>query len=138
MLSVWAEAAAGQLTDALRAVADYPLNDDEIEVFNETGYFEAAARYVPNLLDVFRQLASWDGPTADDPAVLGTITVPVLVLRGEAGKPFWVRGAEYVADQVPNGRLRVIPAAGHAGPITHPEAAAAALAAFFTVAVEDS
>lgn len=81
-------AAADQLTDALRAAADYPLNDDEIELFEETGYFEAAARYVPNLLDVFRQLASWDGPTADDPGVLGTITVPVLVLRGEAAKPF--------------------------------------------------
>ena len=129
-------AAAGQFADALRAAADYPLNDEEIGVFEETGYFQAAARYVPNLLDVFRQLSSWSGPPADDSGVLGAITAPVLILRGEAAKPFWVRGAEYVADQVPNGRLQVIPGAGHAAPVTHPEAAAAALAEFFTTAVD--
>jgi pimeloyl-ACP methyl ester carboxylesterase len=87
---------------------------------------------VPNLLEVFRQLALWDGPTADDPAVLRTISAPVLTLYGADTKSFWVRGAHHVAAHVPHARLRVVPSAGHAAPLTHPQALAAALTEFFS------
>lgn len=124
-------ASEGRFTDAIRAAAGYPFSDDEIARVDDGGYFDAAGRYVPNLLGVFRQLAQWDGPTADDPGVLGTISVPVLALHGHDTKPFWVRGAHHVADHVPQAETRVIPAAGHAAPLTHPQALAEALSEFF-------
>ena len=125
-------AAQNRLSEAARAGAGYPFNTDEIAVADDLGYFEAVGRYVPNLLQVFQQLAQWDGATADDPAVLSAISARVLVVHGEATKPFWVRSTRHVADHVPGARVRVIPTAGHAGPLTHPEALAEILAEFFT------
>ncbi|GAA1464618.1 alpha/beta fold hydrolase [Microbacterium thalassium] len=125
-------AADANPVDALRAAAEYPFNDDEQASADEAGYYEAAARYVPNLLAVFQQLPLWKGPTADDPAVLAAIACPVLVLRGEVTKPFWVRGAQHVADHVPDALIQVLAGAGHAAPLTHPAAAATALGDFFS------
>ena len=124
-------ASEGRLTEALRAAASFPFNDEELAVAEDAGYFEAAGRYVPNLLNVFRQLMEHKGPTADDPAVLGAISAPVLALHGAVAKPFWIRSARYVAEHVPNGQVQQIPEAGHAAPLTHPEALAEALAEFF-------
>ena len=122
----------GKLTDAVRAAAAFPFNDEEIAVAEDAGYFEAAGRYVPNLLDVFQQLMEYEGPPADDPAALGAISTPVLVVHGAETKPFWVRSSRHVADHVPNARIQEIPAAGHAAPLTHSEALAGALTPFFT------
>jgi pimeloyl-ACP methyl ester carboxylesterase len=127
-------AGEGRMADALRAAAAFPMNEDEIAKAEDAGYFEAAARYVPNLLEVFRQLREHDGPTADDPAVLGSISVPVLVLHGADTKPFWVRGAQHVTDHVRDARVRAIPGAGHAAPLTHPAALAQALSESFSPA----
>ena len=66
--------------------------------------------------------------------MLGAISAPVLVLRGSDTKPFWTRCARHVADHVPNARIQEIPGAGHASPLTHPEALAEALTAFFASA----
>jgi pimeloyl-ACP methyl ester carboxylesterase len=66
--------------------------------------------------------------------VLGAISAPVLVLYGSDTKPFWTAGARHVADHVPNARIHQIPGAGHAAPLTHPEALAEALTGFFTPA----
>lgn len=125
-------AAEGKLTDALRAAAGFPFNDEEVATADRTGYFKAAGRYVPNLLDVFRQLMEHDGPTADDPVVLGAISKPVPVLHGANTKSFWIRSARHVADHVPHARIQEIPSAGHAGPLTHPKAPADALSGFFS------
>lgn len=125
-------AAEGRWADAMRAAADWPFNDDEIAAADDAGYFEAAGRYAPNLLSVFQQLATWDGPTADDPAVLAAISAPVLVVHGADTKPFWVRGAHHVADHVSEARIHVVSGAGHAAPLTHPEVLAEALTEFFT------
>lgn len=46
------------------------------------GYFQGLGRYVPNLLNVFQQLRDYEGPTVDDPSVLGAISTTVLVLHG--------------------------------------------------------
>ncbi|MBA3890627.1 MAG: hypothetical protein H0X64_08850 [Gemmatimonadaceae bacterium] len=40
----------------------------------------------------------------------------------------------HVADHVPNARMQEIPGAGHAAPLTHPEALAEALYEFFSPA----
>lgn len=125
-------AAEGKLTDALRAAAGFPFNDEEFAVADDADYFEAAGRYVPNLLNVFQQLMEYEGPIADDPAVLGAISTPVLVVHGADTKPFWIRSARHVANHVPNARIKQIPAAGHAAPLTHPEALAETLTEFFS------
>lgn len=124
-------AAQDRWEEAVRAGAGYPFNDDEIAAADDVGYFEAAGRYVPNLLHVLQQLAQWDGPTADDPAVLAAISARVLVIHGEVTKPFWVRSASHVADHVPHARVHVVPTAGHAGPLTHPEVITEILTEFF-------
>ncbi|MDP8970753.1 MAG: alpha/beta hydrolase [Actinomycetota bacterium] len=125
-------AAERNLPAAMRAFAGYPFNDEDIAAAEDAGYFQAAGRYVPNLLNVFQQLMEYEGPLPDDPSVLGAISAPVLVLHGSATKPFLATSARHVADHVPNARLQEIPGAGHAAPLTHPEALAEALTEFFT------
>jgi pimeloyl-ACP methyl ester carboxylesterase len=127
-------AAAGDLTAAVRAFAGGPFNDAEMAVAEDAGYFEAARRYAPHLLNMLRQVAAYEGPTAEDPAVLGAISAPVLVLYGSDSMPFYRAGARHVAGHVPNARVREIPGAGHAAPLTHPETLAKALAEFFVAA----
>ncbi len=128
-------AAEGRLTDAVRAFAGFLFNDEEIAVADDTSYFEAAGRYVPNLLSFFQQQMEHEGPTPDDPAVLGAISAPVLALHGSDSKqPSDTAGARHVADHVPNARIQQIPGAGHAAPLTHPEALAEALTEFFSPA----
>jgi pimeloyl-ACP methyl ester carboxylesterase len=125
-------AAEGRLADAARAFAGFPFNDEDIAAAEDAGYFEAAGRYVPNLLDVIRQQMEYEGPTPDDPAVLGAISAPVLVLNGSDTKPYATAAARHVADHVRRARLQEIPGAGHAAPLTHPGALAEALTEFFS------
>ncbi len=127
-------AAEGRLTDAIRAFADWPFNDEDIAVAEDAGYFESAGRYVPNLLSFLQQLMEYQGPTGDDPAVLGAIPAPVLVLHGSDTKPFMTSSVRHVADHVPNARVQEIPGAGHATPLTHPDALAETLTDYFAPA----
>ncbi len=127
-------AAEGDLAAAVRAFLRFPFNDEDIAVAEEAGYPEAAGRYVTNLLNLLQQEMEYEGPTADDPAVLGAISAPVLMLLGSNTKPFFIASARHVADHVPNARIREIPGAGHAAPLTHPEALAEALTEFFAPA----
>jgi pimeloyl-ACP methyl ester carboxylesterase len=122
----------GNLTAAMRAFAVYPFTDEDIAVADRAGYFEAAGRYVPTLFNFFKQFSEYEGPVPDDPAVLGAISVPVLVLHGANTKPFLVKSAWYVAGHVPNARIQAIPGAGHASPLTHTGALAKALTEFFS------
>lgn len=125
-------AAEGNLPAAARAFADWPFNDAEIAVAEDAGYFEAAGRYVPHLLNLLQQwMEDEEGPAAEDPAVLGAISAPVLVLRGSDTRPFLTISARHVADHVPNARLHEIPGAGHAANLTHSEALAEALTELF-------
>ncbi|MEX0875609.1 MAG: alpha/beta hydrolase [Actinomycetota bacterium] len=127
-------AAEGDLKAAARAFARFPFNDEEIAVAEDAGYFEAAGRYVPNLLNLLQQAMGDDKPAPEDLAVLSAISAPVLVVLGSDTKPFFTRSARHVVDHVPNARIREIPGAAHAAPLTHPEALAEALAEFFSPA----
>ncbi|MPZ69749.1 MAG: alpha/beta fold hydrolase [Actinobacteria bacterium] len=128
-------AAEGRLTAASRAFAGFPFTDQEIAVAEDAGYFEAAGRYVPNLLNLFQQMMAEDEvPAVDDSAVLGTISAPVMVLHASNTKPFFIVSARHVVDHVPNAQLREIPDVAHAAPLTHPEALADALTEFFSPA----
>jgi pimeloyl-ACP methyl ester carboxylesterase len=119
------------LADAARAFAAFPFNDEEIALLEDAGYLEAAGRYVPNLLNHLQQVMEQGDPIAD-PALLGAISVPVLVLYGSDTKRLFAASARAVTDRVPNARRQEIPGAGHAGPLTHPEAIAEALTEFFS------
>ena len=125
-------AAQGDLSAAARAFAGFPFHDEEIAVAEEAGYFEAAGRYVPNLLNLLQQAMTHGRPVTDDPAVLGAIKAPVAVLLGSDTKPFFTLSAQYVVDHVAGARVHEIPGVGHAAPLTHPEALAKALTEFFT------
>jgi pimeloyl-ACP methyl ester carboxylesterase len=124
-------AAEGNLAAAARAFASFPFSEDEITVAADAGYFEAAGRYVPNLLNLLQQAMGSEEPYAD-PALLGAIQAPVMVLLGSGTKPFFTTSARYVTDHVSNARVHEIPGAGHAAPLTHPAALAEALAGFFS------
>jgi pimeloyl-ACP methyl ester carboxylesterase len=126
-------ATEGSLADAARAFAGWPFNDQDIAVAEDAGYFKAAGRYVPNLLNLLQQLVEHGDPTTD-PGVLGAISAPVIVLHGSNTKPFFATSARYVADHVPDARIQEIPGAGHAAPLTHPVALAEALIEFFAPA----
>ena len=56
------------------------------------------------------------------------------MLHGSDSKPWLIASARHVADHVPNARVQEIPGAGHAAPLTHPEALAEALTEFFSPA----
>lgn len=127
-------AAQGELTAAVRAFADYPLNEKDIAVAEETGYFEASARYVPDLLSFFGQLMEDDGPPPDDPSVLRDISVPMLVLYGSDTTSFGEFSARHVGEQVPTARVHEVPGAGHTAPLTHPAELAEVLAESFASA----
>ncbi len=127
-------AANGRLTAAVRAFVGWPFNDEEIAVAEDAGYLEAAGRYAPNLLNLLQQEMEYEGPSADDPAVLGAISAPVMMLLGSDTKPFFTASARHVVDHVPKARVHEIPGAGHAAPLTHPEALAEALTGLFSPA----
>jgi len=125
-------AAQGNLTPAARALVGFAFSDEEVAVVEDSGYLQAAGRYLPNLLTVLQRWTESGGLAAPDPAVLGAMSTPLLVLLGsETSIPFLISSARHVADHAPNAQLRELPGAGHAAPVTHPEAFAEALTGFF-------
>ena len=118
--------------DLPSAFAGWTFYAEELEVAEDAGSFEAAGRYVPHLLNLLQQWGEYEGPTPDDPAVLSAISAQVLVLHGADTKPFLTASARYVADHVPHARIQEISGAGHAAPLTHPQALAEALTEFFS------
>lgn len=106
-------AAEGRLAEAVRAFAELPFTEQELAAADD--YFKNAARYVPTLLNHFQQMSAEEAPqVVDDPAALGSIGVPVLVLTGSDTKPFFTTSAQHVVDHVPHARIQQIPGAGHA------------------------
>jgi hypothetical protein len=62
----------------MRVFAGFPFTDEDIAAAADSGYFDAAGRYAPNMVNFFQQLMEYEGPMPDDPAVLGAISAPVL------------------------------------------------------------
>ena len=117
----------GALTDAVRVLAGVLFNQQDVAAAEQAGYFEATGRYVPTMLDFFDQQSRYEGPTPDEPTVLGAISVPVLILQGTHTAPYAAATALHVAHHVRNARIQQVAGAGHALPLTHPEALAGAL-----------
>jgi pimeloyl-ACP methyl ester carboxylesterase len=124
----------GDLVAAARAFSGWFANDDEIVEADRAGHFEATGRYVPNPLSLLHRAMEDDGLKVDDAAMLGTICVPVLVVKGSGTRPFFADSARFVVDHVPKADLQEIFGAGHAAALTHPEALADAITKFLLIA----
>jgi len=124
-------ATEGELTAAVRPLADFVFNDEEIATLEDVGYIEATGRYIPNLLNFIHQLVEYEGPTAEDPTVLNEVSARVMVLQGSDTKPLAATSAQHVTEHVADARIQEIAGAGHAAPLTHSEALAEALTEFF-------
>ena len=120
----------GDTTGAMRALAAHPLSATDFAATETSRYLDAAAPYVPQVLEVFAQVSEYKGRFPEDPVVLGAITHPVLVLEGDRTIPLFTRSARHVLSQVADARSATVTGAGHAGPVTHPEAVADELRRF--------
>src|ERR671935_1703721 len=76
-------AADGRLVEAVRSFAPWICTDNEIAALEETDFYERWAGGVPAMLRFVQQDASYWGIRSTDPEVLGTVTAPVLLLRGQ-------------------------------------------------------
>ncbi|WP_151526208.1 alpha/beta fold hydrolase [Serinicoccus kebangsaanensis] len=121
----------GDLAGAMRAFAAHPFTQADLAAADDVGYFEAAGAYSPHVLEVFRQVSTYDGPRPEDPETLGAITSPLLVLHGAETGPFFTQCARHVVAHLAVARIHAVPGAGHAGPLTHPRAVAEELRGFF-------
>ena len=92
---------AGRMTDAVRAFAAYPFTDGDISVAEDTGYFEASARYVEDMVGFFQQQMAYEGPPGDALSVLHAVSVPTLVLHGSDTTPFGAFSVRYIAENIP-------------------------------------
>jgi pimeloyl-ACP methyl ester carboxylesterase len=126
-------AADGRLVDAIRSFAAWVCTDAEIAALEATDFYNEWAACVPAMLRFVQEDASYDGARSTDPAVLGTITAPVLVLHGQetALGTFIPEAARHVAEHVPDPHARELAGVGHFAPLVAPERIAGELISFF-------
>ena len=79
-----------------------------------------------NLLQCFQTLGARDDISTD----IARITVPALVVHGESDNAIDLPRAQAMAATLPDARLVVVPGAGHAANLTHPQAVTPAIEAF--------
>jgi pimeloyl-ACP methyl ester carboxylesterase len=139
MEQVGLAAADGRLVDAVRSFAAWICTDAEIAALEETEFYERWAGCVPAMLRFVQEDASYKGARSTDPEVLGTITAPVLVLRGQqtALGTFIPDAAQHIARHVPDAHARALADVGHFAPVLAPKRIADELISFFaTVRLE--
>jgi pimeloyl-ACP methyl ester carboxylesterase len=133
MEQMGAAAADGRLDDALRAFAPWICTDEEVAALELTNFFERWAGQVPAMLRFVQHEASYEGPRATDPEVLGRITVPVLLLVGRQSRlgTFFSDSARFIAQHVAKPQTWELPGVGHFAPMLAPESVAEELVTFF-------
>lgn len=137
MQQVGAAAADGQLLDAVHAFLPGICNGDEIAALEATSSCERWAPGIPAMLRFVGQYMVYRGPRPTDPAALGQLTAPVLLLRGEQTLlgTFFAAVEDYLTQHAANVRLRQLPGVGHFAPVLAPESVAAALVPFLDSAL---
>lgn len=68
------------------------------------------------------EVSEAEDPVETDPDSLTRLHMPALVMVGDRDKPEFIRGAEVLAETLPNARREVIEGAGHLAPLETPEA----------------
>ncbi len=116
-------ATEGRLADAARTFAQLVSTQVESAALEATDHLEDWARYAPVLLQEARQGMTYDGPASTDPDLLGQITAPVLLLRGQqtALATLFTDAAQHVAQHVADPHVRELADLGHIAPILAPE-----------------
>ena len=127
--------ADGRLVDATRAFHSWVCTHDEIAAL-DADYFERCAAIVPAMMQEIQQAMGYEGPVPSDPEVLGKITVPVLLLRGQQTllDTYFADSAQHIAQHVADPHVRELPDVGHLAPLVAPEPVAKELIAFFASA----
>ena len=92
------------------------------------------------MLRFVQQDASYQGPRSTDPEVLGTVTAPVLLLRGRQTllSTWFADTARHIAQHVSDPHVRELPGAGHFAPVLAPGLLARELIRFFESVRQDS
>jgi pimeloyl-ACP methyl ester carboxylesterase len=117
----WNEMAEGYARDLDERGLDGLPGGDELTA----GVHRDAAGLARSARGVLRQS---DGHVME---ALPTIAAPTLVVVGEHDTPF-LAGSQYMASKIPRASLTVIDGAGHAPPVSHPDAFNTALRSFLT------
>jgi pimeloyl-ACP methyl ester carboxylesterase len=127
-----AEAADGRLDDAARTIHHFVCTDDEFAGL-EADYLQRFETNLPVVMEELEQSQDYEGPGPTDPAMLGRITAPVLVLRSEEGAlgTFFADSAQHIAEHVADAHVRVLPDVGHYAPVVAPQPVAKELISFF-------
>jgi pimeloyl-ACP methyl ester carboxylesterase len=123
----------GRFIDAARSFHGWLGTDHEIAAL-DTDYLERCATVVPATLKSIQQSVGYQGSQPTDPDVLGKVTVPVLLLRGQqtSRDAFYADSERYVAQHVADPHVREpLPRLGHWAPILAPEPIAKELTSFF-------
>jgi pimeloyl-ACP methyl ester carboxylesterase len=126
-------AADGRLVDAARALHALLGTDDEMAAL-DADYFERCTGIVPAMLQMTQQDIAYEGPTSTDPEMLGRITVPVLLLRGQQTvlDTYFADSVRHIAEHVAHPHVREpLPGLGHFAPVVAPEPLAKELISFF-------
>lgn len=131
--SMGTAAIEGRLADAMRAFVPWICNAEEITALAETDFVERWAGGVPAMLRFIQGDATHEGPRSTDPAVLRTIGVPVLLLRGGQSLlgSWFTDAAQYIARYVADAHVRELPGVGHFAPLVAPSPLADELISFF-------
>jgi pimeloyl-ACP methyl ester carboxylesterase len=126
----------GQLLEAARVFTELVATEEEQQAVLESGRLAGTAPNVSADLKIFSQLGQTSAPSPTDPAVLASITVPVLLLRGDRSAATWFsRGIRHIAEHLPSCEIRVVPGAGHSAPGLMPQAVADEVVRFLEPAV---
>lgn len=124
MYRQFGEAAAdGRNADAMRAFHALVCSENELSAL-DADYFERSGASTPALLQAGRHGASYQGPLATDPDVLASVSVPVLLLRGQQTElgAFYRDTERHVAEHVADPHVRKpLPGLGHFAPLLAPE-----------------
>ena len=126
-------AADGRLADALRAFTPWICTDDEIATLERMDFYERWAGLDPAMLRFVQHEAAYEGRRSTDPEVLGTVTAPVLLLRGQESllDTWFSDAAEHIAKHVANAHVHELPGIGHFAPLLAPAPIAEELVVFF-------
>lgn len=110
---------------------NYAATDDEAASLSSRGYFQAAARNAPALVQAFSQDLESASVTGE-PSALSQIEQPTLLIRGmESALRSSEDAVDHAAAHIPGARVRGFPGAGHFAPILKPEPLAEELIRFF-------
>jgi pimeloyl-ACP methyl ester carboxylesterase len=126
-----AAADQGRYAEAVRVFFEDSglFNDDEAAALSAHGLHE---RMAPNVPVWLAEMPEFGG--AVDPAVLGKVTVPVLLLRGTRSPGWFHDSVRFVAGHLVDVRMGDIDGGGHMAVLVRPDVVAGELARFFAPA----